>query len=151
MGPCNAPSLDSDRPYVRHSLQELGMEEARKHRWIESQKAGRDLGDASMRDWVARHWNGYLRARWIEHLEGNAYWIELDHDDFGLLQREFVDCDLMSDILRRVKQGGENLDILNWAIDEKKPMDRVMSILDALNINSRRIECQFAYRLSHSS
>lgn len=148
MGPCNAPSFNFGRPVVCYSLQAEAVGEAERYRWIESQKAGRDLGIAPMRDWVSLHWRGFLRARWVEHLEGHAFWIELDHADFGLLQREFLGCELMREILGMVKKGGENLDILNWAREKGRPMDRVIAILDALNINSRRIECQLVERLS---
>jgi hypothetical protein len=149
MGPCNAPSLEADRPFVKYqSLHECGADEAQKHKWIESEKAGRDLGDEAVRSWVSRHWNGFLRERWVEHLQGKAFWVELDHDDFGLLQREFRNSNLLQEILRRVICGGENLDILNWAIDEGLPIPDIFEILEAIDINSRRIECQFAGRLA---
>lgn len=37
--------------------------EAQRHKWIESERAQRDLGEAAIRQWVREHWNGYLRAR----------------------------------------------------------------------------------------
>src|SRR6266550_2683264 len=36
-------------------------------KWLESEKAGYDLGELAIRRWVQQHWNGYLRARWLEH------------------------------------------------------------------------------------
>ena len=90
-------------------------------KWIESQKAGYDLGDGAVHRWIKEHWNGYLRARWLEHLQGKRFWVELDRGDFGLLQREFRDQTLLLDrILDRLKEGHENLDI-----------------------NSRRLSCRF--------
>jgi hypothetical protein len=53
----------------------------------------------------AQHWNGFLRERWLEHLQGRTFWIELDHDDFGLLQRTFQDSALLDEILERLKDG----------------------------------------------
>jgi hypothetical protein len=47
-----------------------GEQEALRYKWIESEKAGRDLGEAAIRRWVQDHWWGYLRARWVEHLQG---------------------------------------------------------------------------------
>jgi hypothetical protein len=133
------------------SVQRIGEEEAQRHKWIESEKAGRDLGEWAIRCWVREHWNGFLRARWLEHLQGRTFWIELDHNDFGLLEREFRSSDLINDILAMLKDGLENLNVLNWAIDRLKPMDEVLEILETLDINSRRIECQFGSRFSQSN
>jgi len=66
------------------------------------------------------------------------------------LQRAFQDSLLIDEILQRLKSGRENLDILNWAIDTDQPMDEVLEILEALDINSRRIECLLALRLSQA-
>ena len=54
------------------------MEEASRHKWIQSEQAGRDPRDAAIRQWAQEHWWGYLRARWMEHLQGKYFWIELD-------------------------------------------------------------------------
>jgi len=137
------------RPSIRLSVQACGVEEAERHKWIESEKAGRDLGEAAIQSWVRKHWNGFLRDRWLEHLQGRAFWIELDHDDFGLLQQAFRDSDVIDDILEILKAGKENLDVLVWAIDQHIPMEEVLEILEALDINSRRIECLFMTRLSN--
>jgi hypothetical protein len=138
------------RPGIRLSVHDRSADEAQRHKWIESEKAGRDLGEGAIRCWVREHWNGFLRERWLEHLQGRNFWIELDHNDFGLLQRAFQDSPLIDEILRQLKAGKENLDILNWAIDRDQPMDEVLEILEALDINSRRIECLLATRLSHA-
>ncbi|MBX6316043.1 MAG: hypothetical protein IRY99_24490 [Isosphaeraceae bacterium] len=132
------------------SVHELGWAEAERYKWIESEKAGHDLGEWAIRYWVRHHWNSFLRERWLEHLQGRAFWIELDHDDFGLLQRAFQDSELIDEIVERLKAGWENLNILCWAIDEDLPMDEVLEILETLDINSRRIECQLETRLSQA-
>jgi hypothetical protein len=114
--------------------------EALRYKWIESEKAGCDLGESALRHWVQCHWWGYLRARWLEHLEGKRFWVELDRGDFGLLQRHFHDQPLLLDrILDRLKAGQENLDIISWALDWNIPTEPVLEILEALDINSRRI------------
>src|SRR3954447_22643925 len=64
---CSSQSRDTVRPSVRLSVRDRGSEEARRYKWIESEKAGRDLGDSAIRRWVHEHWNGFLRARWLEH------------------------------------------------------------------------------------
>jgi hypothetical protein len=119
-------------------------QEALRYKWIESEKAGHDLGEDAIRLWVKRHWWGYLRARWLEHLQGKRFWVELDRGDFGLLQREFHDNTLLLDrILDRLKSGQENLDIIIWAMNWGLPMTPVLQILEALDINSRRLSHRF--------
>jgi hypothetical protein len=132
------------------SVHDQGEQEAKRYKWIESEKAGRDLGEWAIRCWVREHWNGFLRARWLEHLQGRTFWIELDHNDFGLLQREFRDSRLIDGILARLKAGQENLNVLVWALDNDLPMNEVLEILEALDINSRRIEFLLDTRLSQA-
>ena len=121
-----------------------GEQEALRFKWIESEKAGCDLGEAAIRRWVKCHWWGYLRARWLEHLQGKRFWVELDRGDFGLLQRRFHDNTLLLDrILDRLKAGQENLDIICWAQAWGIPIEPVLQILEALDINSRRLEHRF--------
>jgi hypothetical protein len=118
--------------------------EADRYKWIESEKAGKDLGELAVGQWVMHHWGGYLRARWLEHLQGRRFWIELDRGDFGLLTRSFQDKSLLLErILDRLKAGQENLHIILWAIDWNLRMADVLEILTALDINSRRLAHRF--------
>ena len=118
--------------------------EALAYKWIESERAKCDLGEVAIHAWVQKHWWGYLRARWMEHLQGTRFWVELDRGDFGLLQRRFVDNPLLLDrILDRLKAGQENLDIITWALDWGISMASVREILEALDINSRRLAHRF--------
>src|SRR5258708_3964703 len=145
---CSMPTTEAIRASAMKSVHDQGEQEAKRHKWIESEKAGRDLGEWAIRCWVREHWNGFLRARWLEHLQGRTFWIELDHNDFGLLRREFQDSALIEEILARLKAGQENLNVLIWAIDNGLPMEDVLEILEALDINSRRIEFLLDSRLS---
>ena len=66
-----------------HSMEKSSVyieseQEALRYKWIESEKAGHDLGEVAIRRWVKDHWWGYLRARWLEHLQGRRFWVELD-------------------------------------------------------------------------
>lgn len=120
------------------------IEEENRHKWIESEKAGYDLGEGCIRRWVKEHWTGYLRARWVEHLQGKCFWVELDRGDFGLLQREFQDQqELLDAILDQLKSGKENLHVIVWAIASGISIDPVHQILKALDINSRRLMHRF--------
>jgi hypothetical protein len=135
----------------RMSLHECGEREAQRFKWIESEKAGRDLGEMAIRSWIREHWNGFLRDRWLEHLQGKTFWIELDHSDFGLLRTTFHESPLVDPILEHVKLGQENLDIINWAIYNDLPMADVIAILEMLDVNKRRIECRFDPRRHKAS
>src|SRR6476659_5589341 len=118
-----------ERPVEKSFVYVDCEKEAEAFKWIESEKAGRDLGEAAIRRWVQDHWWGYLRARWLEHLQGKRFWIELDRGDFGLLQRAFQDeKDLLDRILDRLKVGQENLDVINWAIAQHITLDPVLKI-----------------------
>lgn len=122
------------------SLLAEGLREADAFKWIESERARCDLGEAAIRRWVQDHWDGFLRARWIQHLEGSVYWMELGDRDFCFLQRQFQNHTLLLDrIIDRLRIGKENLDILLWAIDWKINMDDVFAILDALDVNGKRL------------
>ncbi len=140
---CDTMSTIGFASESRMSLHECGEEEARQFKWIESEKAGRDLGETAIRTWIGEHWNGFLRHRWLEHLQGKTFWIELDQGDFGLLRTAFQVSPLIDPILEHFKQGGENLDIILWAHTHQWPIDEVLEILEALDVNSRRIECRF--------
>ena len=119
-------------------------QEAQRFKWIESEKAGCDLGETAIRRWVQNHWWGYLRARWLEHLQGKRFWVELDRGDFGLLQRKFHDNTILLDrILDRLKAGQENLDIIVWSQNWGISPQAVLQILEALDINSRRLAHRF--------
>src|SRR5437763_140220 len=94
----------------RFSLFQEAQHEANRFKWIQSEKARYDLGEDAIHQWVKEHWWGYLRARWIEHLHGQRFWIELDRGDFGLLKKIFQDDAFLLDrIMDRVKSNQENL------------------------------------------
>jgi hypothetical protein len=136
---------------IRMSLHQCGEEEAQRFKWIESEKAGKDLGETAIRTWIGRHWNGFLRHRWLEHLQGKTFWIELDQGDFGLLRTSFRSSPLLDPILDQLKHGRENLDVILWALRHRLPMGDVLEILEALDVNSRRIECRFDPRRCKAS
>ena len=70
---------------------------------------------------------------------------KLDRGDYGLLQHRFRERSLLLDrILDRLKEGKENLDIIVWAQEWGLPIEPVLEILEALDINSRRLAARFA-------
>jgi hypothetical protein len=131
-------------PMTTASVSAPGEPDDFRHMWIVSEKASDDLGEEAIRRWVRNHWWGYLRARWLEHLQGKRFWVELDRGDFGLLLRKFHDHSLLLDrILDRIKAGQEPLEIILWAVDWGIPTRPVLEILEALDVNSRRLLHRF--------
>jgi hypothetical protein len=134
----------ADAGTQKSSVYEECEHEIQRYKWIESERAGRDLGEDAMRRWVKEHWWGYLRSRWLEHLQGRRFWVELDRGDFGLLLHRFHDNTLLLDrILDRIKAGQENLDIIRWALNWGIDTKSLIEILEALDINSRRLAHRF--------
>ncbi|MGH7144297.1 MAG: hypothetical protein ACREJ2_09270 [Planctomycetota bacterium] len=123
-------------------LESLALEELKRHRWIESEKACCDLGDSAFVEWRKKYWAKWLRARVMEHLNGDFFWEEVDCDDFGLLQNNFHRNEvLLQEIVLRIKDGQENLSIINWVIDTDRSLQDALVILRKIDINARRIPC----------
>lgn len=129
---------------VAKSIFEEASREAYRHKWIESEKAGYDIGDSAIEDWHHHFWHHFVRERWIQHIRGELFWRELDNNDFGILDKEFGGCREQSDaIVSMLEHGGENLDIIQWALDTGQDMDVVLHILGSLDLNAHRIASQF--------
>ncbi len=124
------------------SLYEQAHAEALRHKWIESQKHGRDLGEWAIHDWYRKYWRLYCRYCRVEHIKGNRRSREFGDDDFGnLYTLIIVKGDLLVDlILDRIQDGYENLDIINWAMDWGLPMNRVVDILIQIDVNGCRFD-----------
>lgn len=119
---------------------EEASREAYRHKWIESEKAGYDIGDGAIEDWHRRFWHHFVRERWIQHIKGEVFWRELDNNDFGILQKEFQDCREQSDaIVAMLEKGAENLDIIQWAIESLQDMKVILHILSRLDLNAHRL------------
>ncbi len=123
-----------------NSIFEEASREAYRHKWIESEKAGYDIGDGAIEDWHRRYWHRFVRERWIQHIRGREFWRELDNNDFGILNREFDDCRAQAEtIANLLERGGENLDIIQWAIESGQDMNIVLHILGRLDLNAHRL------------
>jgi hypothetical protein len=134
----------------RYSVQQVSRLEADQFKWIESQKVGRDLGEFALQLWIQKHWWGFLRARLIEHLQGARYWSELDMEDFGLLNREFLDQQpLLNAVVAELLKGKDNLEVIIWAHENQKPIDNVLHILERININARRLILEYNSSLAN--
>ena len=123
------------------SVQEEALREAEVHKWIESQKRGRDLGDWALTDWYAQYWPIFCRLKCLEHLAGIRSWSEFRPEDFGLIGKLIRDEDLLLEmILDRAYFGCENLDLVNWGLQWGLPMKRLIYILEQLNLNQAQLD-----------
>ena len=115
-------------------------EEAERFRWIESEKAGYDLGEEAIYRWVALHWHAFVRGRALAHLAGTRFWLSLPREDFGALVREFPnDRELVGEVVARLAAGADNLTVLQWATDTGAPIDRVCDVLQRIDLNALRL------------
>lgn len=111
-------------------------EEAERFRWLESEKAGYDLGEAAIHRWVALHWGAFVRGRALEHLAGVRFWLAMPRADFGALGREFADVpELVREVMARLAAGADNLTVLQWATDAHVPVNRVCDLLQRVDVN----------------
>ncbi len=134
-------SAQQERSLVAASLYEEACREAERHKWIESQKHGRDLGECAIRDWYRNHWLAYCRHKRLEHLGGQRRWVEFNDERFGSLYSLIVAGDLLVDrILDRVCAGHENLDIINWSLEWGLPLERILDILSQIDVNRSRLD-----------
>lgn len=123
------------------SVRQEGLQEALRHKWIESQKKGYDLGDTALKDWFRKHWLPFCRVKRLEHVEGQQRWEEFAEKEFAQVLELILDGDLLLDrILDRMEDGSENLEIINWALDWSLSMPRVIELLEMIDINRARLE-----------
>jgi hypothetical protein len=112
----------------------------REHKWVESEKAGRDLGVSAERDWVENYWRTFWRSRLVQHLRGESFFAEFGTERFGVFSGRFVELKGLLDIvLERVQRGAENLDLIRWGCQEHLPRSQLLQVLVAADINRHRL------------
>jgi hypothetical protein len=129
----------------RRSLEQEAKQEAERERWYQSERAGYDVGEQALRSWVHRHWRGFLLARWLEHLQGVRFWIELSPNDFGLLKETPNSLKPhLNELIGLIRSGGENLHVLQWTA-RLSPESRAAAIelLSKINMNCMRLRVPF--------
>jgi hypothetical protein len=135
---------DRERPdgVVVHSLTAHAIQALERHKWIESQKAGGNVGSRAYDDWLDRCWKGWTRSKLLEHLYGWRCWAAFDESDFGLFVRSTVEHHVAREVLEQVAEilagGGENLDVINWAVGNGAELDAILWLLDRIDINAKR-------------
>ena len=92
-----------------------------------------------------RFWRLWFRYRWVEHVIGEKFWIEMGAERFGILkQGRQHNPVLVSRVADRLMYdaGLENLNIILWASDWELDLDEVVAILKRININDVRVNGQ---------
>ena len=122
----------------------LAWEEMQRHKWLESEKARRDLGHAAIEDWLKRFWWKFCRWRRLEHVEGQCCWREFNDLDFAILTRICMERGLLQNMLARMKGDDthihDNLEIILWALDDANiSYQRVEEFLLLIDINAARL------------
>ena len=122
------------------SVYQEAQKEVAVYKWLESEKAGKDMGVDAVTGWNKAHWLHFYRYRFVQHLRGEVYWQEFDEESFAVVGRRFsAPQQVIDEILDRVKAGAENLDLIELAVENHWSMDLVVGILEALDINSQRL------------
>jgi hypothetical protein len=119
------------------SLYEFAVQEADRHKWLVSERQGRDVGFHAWREWWDVYWPAFCRHRRLEHLRGDCRWKEFEDDAFGRFYDLLIVGDLLVDrVLDRVAEGWENLQFACWVQEWGLPSNRVLEILETVNINT---------------
>ena len=125
---------------VRLSVYAEAEKAAREHKWLASEKAGRDLGEEAVQEWTKSYWLRFYRWRFVQHLRGEVFWAEFDSRSYGIVTgRLAAPRELLDQILDQVRDGAENLQLILWAQERGLPGDKVIEILEALDINSQKL------------
>lgn len=127
------------------SLLPVAWDEIERHKWIESEKARRDVGHAAVVDWLRRFWWRFCRWRRIEHVEGVTRWFEFSHDDFAKILGPILEDDRLTLVIVELMKTDRlrvmsDLEIIDWAHEVGVPMERVLAILGDIHINVARLD-----------
>ena len=123
------------------SLYERAFREAERHKWLESERRGYDVGDGAIREWYASRWPHFCRTCQLQHVAGRVRWREFDPDLFGSLHDAIASGNVLADrILDRIDAGWENLTILLWAREWGLPMKAVLTFLEQIDVNRARLD-----------
>jgi len=121
---------------------------AKKH--LDWERLSYNVDQTVSEDWRRRFWRLWFRYRWVEHVIGEKFWIEMGPERFGILkQGRQHNPVLVSRVADRLMYdaGLENLNIILWASDWGLDLDEVVAILKRININDVRVNGQSIERL----
>ncbi len=122
---------------VSASVYDQAWREAFRHKWIESQKRGFDLGRAAIKDWDERHFKKFYRWCHWQHLTGRQFFKEFPEEHFDRVMDPRDEIEQL--VIGQFWDGLENLEIFNCALGCGWPTDQVRVVLSRLQINEARL------------
>lgn len=122
---------------VKASVYALAWQEADRHKWIESERRGMDLGPTAIQDWNRRFFKRFYRWCHWKHLTGQQYFEEFPQSHFNRLPSQLDDLSLS--VLSCFWNGLENWDIYWNAHGSGWPIEQVSGLLLLLGMNDARL------------
>jgi hypothetical protein len=115
--------------------------EAAVHRWCTSVQEQRDRGPDAEKEWYQVHYHKFARGCLVKHITGDTMFADFREETFNIVETHHARFPrtLTQRILDQIKDGKENLDIINWAYAAGEDIDKVVAILEDIPIN----ECRF--------
>jgi hypothetical protein len=116
------------------------VDRAHKHKWYESEKANHDVGHNAIIQWRDAFWLKYVKGCFYEHLAGEYLYEEFNEKSYNILQVfTFRTPSLRSRIQAQLRDGRENLEIINWAMDNGYDMEEVIGFMERADVNFCRL------------
>ena len=85
-------------------------------------KQGLTWGARQMSFGPSQTWVAFFRHRFVRRLKGDDFYEQLGDDCFGALRwGPGVEQGLVEQVVERIREGAENLDVFWWAIRERLP------------------------------
>lgn len=129
-----------ERWVVRHSIMYHAAADYAAQKHLDWERLSYRVEETASEHWRRRYWRLWFRGRWVEHILGEKYWVEMGDENFGVMKKGRAHNPLL---VRRVADrlivGWENLGIILWAADWGLDLDEVIEILKKLNINHVRV------------
>jgi len=131
----------ADSPRVeKHSVLHHAAADCAAEKYLDWERLSYDVDETASEPWRRRYWRLWFRRHWVEHLLGQAFWIEMGEESFGMFVRGKPHQPLLvSRVTDRLVVGWENLGIILWASDWGLDLDDVIGILKEININDVRV------------
>ena len=124
----------------KHSILHHAAADYAAQKYLDWERLSYDVEQTASEHWRRRFWRLWFRVRWVEHVLGQSYWIEMGDDKFGMFKRGPAHNPLLVQrVADRLVVGWENLGIILWASDWGLDLAQVIQILKKLNINHVRV------------
>ena len=127
---------------VPASVYDQAWQAAEQHKWIESERQRRDLGQAAIDDWDERFFKRFGRWCHWQHLIGKQFFHEFPDSHFNTVPAK--QPTEMNTIERTVIHcfwdGQENLNIFDFTHKCGLSGEQVTSVLATLHINEARLD-----------